>query len=90
MEQVSRSTDETQAALLAPYELCRVDVTTEYGKRVAAAFKVSEFPYTAIIDRTASVILYRKTGRFDTAQWASTLIHYQNGDHPRQARICFT
>ena len=36
--------DETQVELLQHYRLCRMDVKTDYGKRVAAAFGAKEFP----------------------------------------------
>src|SRR6185295_15487382 len=48
------STEGDQAKLLASYELCHVDVSTEYGKRVAQAFKATQFPHTTIIDRTGA------------------------------------
>ncbi|MEM6655912.1 MAG: hypothetical protein AAF596_08930, partial [Planctomycetota bacterium] len=45
---LSDAGDETP---LAKYDLCHVDVTTEYGKAVAEAFRAKEFPYFAIIDK---------------------------------------
>src|ERR687892_389208 len=39
----------TEAELLGHYKLCRIDVRTPYGKSVAAAFKATAFPHTAII-----------------------------------------
>ena len=79
IEQVSARDDRAGAALLAAYELCHIDATTRYGQQVAAAFKVREYPHTAIIDRTASVILHQQTGRFTTERWVSTLATYRNG-----------
>ena len=52
-----------QAKLLGAYELCHVDVSTEYGKQVAKAFGATQFPHTAIIDRTGAVVLFKKPGQ---------------------------
>ena len=41
-------------AELRPYRLCHVDVTTEYGQKVAKAFNAKSFPHVAIIDKTGS------------------------------------
>jgi hypothetical protein len=83
--------EDTQAALLKPYVLCQVDVTTEYGKQVAAAFKAQKFPHTAIIDKTGSQIIFRKTGRFVTDDWVTTLVDYKKGVAVvKQAAVCFT
>ena len=71
--------DETGEELLKPYELCRIDVDTSYGQRVAEAFQVTQFPYTAIIDKAGRKIIFRKSGRIDASEWAATLIAYQAG-----------
>ena len=70
----------SQEELLARYVLCRIDVDTAYGKRVADAFKVSEFPHSAIIDKTATRILYQKTGQFSDSVWTAALTAYQDGE----------
>jgi hypothetical protein len=69
-----------EAELLAPYHLCHVDVSTEYGKQVAKAFGATSFPYTAIIDRTGSVIIFAKTGKIEVKEWEDTLLSYREGD----------
>lgn len=69
-----------EAELLAPYQLCRVDASTEYGKKVAKAFGVTSFPYTAIIDRTGTVIIYAKSGKLPADEWAETLKTYKSGE----------
>jgi hypothetical protein len=68
--------------LLANYELCHVDVSTEYGKRVAEAFKATSFPHTSIIDRTGSVVIFKKPGAIDATEWSTTLAKFQAGDKP--------
>ncbi len=84
--------DPTQAMLLSPYELCHVDVTTAYGRKVAKVFGVTKFPHTAILDKTGKVIIYQKTGGFRTDQWVSILMDHREGN--RAIRIasadCFT
>jgi hypothetical protein len=66
--------------LLRQYRLCHVDVTTEYGQKVAKAFKTNDFPYTAIIDKTGSVILYSKAGQMNDDEWKEVLTTYRAGN----------
>ncbi len=66
--------------LLAAYDLCRVDVSTEYGKKVAEAFKAEKFPFTAIIDKSGVVILHKQTGAVTSSSWKATLTKYQKGE----------
>jgi hypothetical protein len=67
---------------LKPYQLCHVDVTSEYGKKVAEAFHAKTFPAVAIIDKTGSVIIHRQTGKIDTAGWVKMLNEHKNGLRP--------
>lgn len=71
---------EPDAELLKPYRLCHIDVSSDYGKRVAEAFHASSFPYTAIIDKTGSVIIYAKSGTLSEKEWSTTLTSYKTGD----------
>lgn len=82
LQQVSLVTDSAEDALLKPYKLCKIDVSTEYGAKVAAAFAVQSFPHTVIIDKTASKQIYRKTGQFSKDEWTATLLKYQTGEVP--------
>jgi hypothetical protein len=66
--------------LLKSYELCHVDVTTDYGQKVAKAFHVSTFPHVAIIDKTGSVIIYRKSGSIGAAEWQEILNRHRDGE----------
>src|SRR5436190_23001386 len=45
--------------LLRPYRLCHVDVTTDYGQKVAQAFHAKDFPHVAIIDKTGSMVIFK-------------------------------
>ena len=74
-----------QAELLRPYELCHVDVTTEYGRKVADAFRAKNFPHVAIIDKTGSLVLFRKSGKMDAAEWERALTQHKRGERS-QAR----
>jgi len=73
-------TDGEQAKLLASYQLCRVDASTEYGQKVAKAFKAKKFPFTAIIDKTGSIVLHKKQGQLTDAEWNKTLSDYKSGE----------
>jgi hypothetical protein len=81
--------DSADAALLKPYRLCRVDVSTEYGKKVAKAFKAKEFPHVAIIDKTGSVVLYRNSGDIDQAEWTKALKRHKSGERTL-SRVTYT
>lgn len=74
-----------QEELLSAYERCHVDVSTEYGKKVADAFKAKEFPFAAIIDKTGSVVLCKKTGKVSDKEWQDTLATYQDGERSTKA-----
>jgi len=91
ISQVSLTKDATQAALLANYQLCHVDVTTPYGAKVAKAFGAKEFPYTTITDKSVSAIVFRKAGRFSTADWVTTLVAHKDGRNTLlAAQNCYT
>lgn len=75
-------TGQDVAGLLKPYDLCRVDASTEYGKKVAAAFKTQSFPYLAFVDKSGSVILHSHTGSVSEKQWSELLTKYQTGQRP--------
>jgi hypothetical protein len=71
-----------QAQLLQSYELCHVDVSTPYGQKVAQAFGATQFPHTAIIDRTGAVVIFKKPGQMALGEWSATLAKYQGGERP--------
>lgn len=73
-------TDGDQAELLSQYQLCHIDASTEYGQRVAKVFKADKFPFTAIIDKTGSVVLTKKQGQLTDAEWNQTLKNYKSGE----------
>jgi hypothetical protein len=68
--------------LLRPYRLCHVDVTTDYGKKVAQAFQAKSFPHVAIIDKTGSVVIFEKSGKISKDQWTQVLTSHQSGERP--------
>ena len=76
----SLASHEEQFDLLKHFQLCRVDVTSPYGKRVADALGVTELPYTAITDKTAKFITFRSAGSMSPAHWAKTLNERKSGE----------
>ncbi len=71
--------DETEVELLQHYRLCRMDVKTDYGKRVAAAFGAKKFPFTAITDSSAQYITFQSGGVMTAEQWKQTLASRKDG-----------
>ena len=69
-----------QAELLRPYRLCHVDVSTDYGQKVAKAFNAKSFPHVAIIDKTGSSVIFSKTGQIDAAEWEKALTSHRSGE----------
>lgn len=61
------------------FELVRVDVNTDYGKRVAAAFGATKFPYTAVTDDRSIHIVYRKAGQMSDRDWRVALAKSTDG-----------
>jgi hypothetical protein len=98
--QTSATADTVDSALLEPFELCRIDVTTPMGAKLAEAFRAPEFPYVAITDKAVRRIIYRKSGQFTDVDWAATLVSYADGAAPvvtstsstttRSRGICFS
>lgn len=78
---------ESGAFPLDSYALCHIDATTEYGKKVAAGFKVTEFPHVAIIDKSGSVILQRVSGDVTVAEWTKALKSHADGLRASAKRV---
>ncbi len=74
--------------LLRPYQLCHVDVTTDYGQKVAEAFHAKNFPQIAIIDKSGSMVIFRKTGQIDQAEWEKILASHKSGERPPAKPYC--
>jgi hypothetical protein len=74
--------------LLKPYRLCHVDVTTEYGQKVAKVFNAKEFPHVAIIDKTGSMVIFKRTGQIDSAEWEKILTNKINKSGERPSLSC--
>ena len=74
--------------LLKPYRLCHVDVSTEYGQKVAEVFHAKEFPHVAIIDKTGSMVIFKKTGQIDEAEWQTILTNKFNKSGERPSLSC--
>jgi hypothetical protein len=87
LQQVSISADRTPADLLANYELCRIDAKTPYGRQTAESFKVQEYPFAAIIDRTGSVILHQQSGPITADQWTEMLARHRSGVYTQQRQV---
>lgn len=79
-------TAEGGAFPLDKYSLCHIDVTTEYGKKVAEGFKVTEFPHVAIIDNSGSVVLRRVKGNVTKKDWLAVLNKHSDGQRANQVR----
>ena len=81
--------DGEQGDLLESYQLCHVDVSTNYGKKVATAFQAKEFPFTAIIDKNGEYVLVKKAGQISEVEWEATLAKYQQGVKPLKTYSTF-
>jgi hypothetical protein len=77
------NTTSKELQLLRPYTLCHVDVTTEYGQKVASAFRARTFPHVAIIDKTGSRVLFRTSGDIEPAEWEQFLSRHKTGERAR-------
>jgi hypothetical protein len=67
-------------AVLEPYQLCHVDVTTPYGKKVAKAFNATTFPQVSIIDKTGKTVIFTKAGTIKPTEWKQLLTRFKTGD----------
>jgi hypothetical protein len=73
--------------VLKSYRLCRVDISTEYGKKVAEAFGAKQFPHTAIIDKTGSTVLFKKPGQMAGEEWQTTLAKFEKGEQVKAQAV---
>lgn len=62
--------------LLLKYELCRVDVTTDYGQKVAEVYDATALPCTVITDKSCRIVMFRGFGQYTPEMWSSTLEFY--------------
>jgi hypothetical protein len=81
-DQQQLASNASQLDLMKKFELCRMDVNTPYGKRVAEALKATQFPYLAITDKSTSYITFRGAGAMTADEWQHTLEAKQNGERP--------
>ena len=72
--------DSSSKSKLASYELCHIDASTEYGQKVAKAFRAQKFPYVAIIDKQGEVVIHSQTGKVSEQQWDSMLAKHEAGN----------
>ena len=79
MANVSWNDHQTTRELLANYELCRIDGDSDYGRRVAKAFKASRLPMTAIVDKTGEWTVFIKTGDLSTQALNDALREWKEG-----------
>ena len=84
-QQVGFTTGSDNLAMQRFYQLCHVDVSTRYGKKVAEVFKVTSFPHTVITDKQGKKVIFEKSGQFSDAGWITTLSDYRHGNRPFSA-----
>ena len=78
--QAAAEDEQMKTVGLTSYRLCRIDSSTEYGQKVAEVFNAQQFPFTAIIDKTGSVVLHKKQGKLTDAEWNVVLSAYKTGE----------
>jgi hypothetical protein len=76
----AKKSESGDAALLKPYQLCHVDVTSSYGKKVAKAFHATTFPHVSIIDKSGKTVIFTKTGNIKPDEWQRILTRHKSGD----------
>lgn len=77
---VNKEVTAEEAALLANFELCHVDASTEYGQDVAKRFGAPSFPYVAITDSKVEFLRLQHTGEMPQQQWIATLAKYSKAE----------
>lgn len=82
---LARQTEREQ--LLQKYVLCRLDVRSEHGEKMATAFKALRVPHTVVIDKTGRWQIFKKTGRLSDDEWAVTLAKHQRGERIRPVYV---
>jgi hypothetical protein len=75
--------------LLKRFRLVHIDASTKYGKKVAGVFKARRFPHVAIIDKSGSVIIYKKSGQIDAKEWNSALDSHKDGERVAAKHVSY-
>lgn len=70
-------TNHQETKLLAKYVRCHIDVSSEYGAKVAAIYKVATLPHTVIIEHTGKYQVFVHRGPMNDAQWIGALTGYR-------------
>ena len=78
------ASEPTQVQLMSQFELCKIDASSKKGKQVAKAWGATQFPYTAITDRTNSVVVYRKGGQMSRNEWIAALVESKDRVYVRK------
>ena len=74
--------------ILTKFEICRVDVGSDYGKKVAELYSPSELPYTVITDPECEQIVFRGVGERSINQWTKTLeVHAEDDSSSQNATV---
>ena len=79
LPEVTETPDTTVKALLAGYELCHIDTTTEHGKKVAEAYKATDEPMTVILDNTTKKIMFKRKGLVKPLELVTALVKNRSG-----------
>jgi hypothetical protein len=69
--------------------VCRLDVRTRTGARLASQLNARDFPYTVVSDRSARTIVFRGAGEFNKDTWLGLLedvIDPPSGSHGAEKR----
>lgn len=72
--------------VLKHYEVCRVDITSDYGRKVAEVYGAHSVPYSVITDKNCRQIVYRGEGNFTSEYWLSTLETHKGDLNPSQPK----
>jgi hypothetical protein len=79
IHQVSLQQQDERDELLKNYVLCKLDVRTEHGRKMAEGFKAQRVPHTVVIDKTGGWQLFKKTGKLTDSEWTATLAKHKRG-----------
>jgi hypothetical protein len=66
--------------VLSRYRLCRLNVKSELGRRIATGYNATQFPYTLITDADCERIVFRGAGSFSQGSWERTLANFAGPD----------
>ena len=73
-QESSQSVFTSTETIPADFVLCRIDFSKPYGKEIAHRLGATSSPFTAIVNRSLTRVVYRRSGEIDPLEFEAVLV----------------